>query len=79
MAINYFNFGSSSTRFNLHAVSTQRRRIPSTLKPRDLVEHQLEPNLPHLLIDKNRFKQVLVSLIKQNCETIDELKTDQQD
>ena len=38
------------------------------------IRRELEPNLPDLLIDKNRFMQVLVNLIKNSYEAIDELK-----
>ena len=42
------------------------------------VRRELEPNLSHLLIDKNRFMQVLVNLIKNSYEAIDELKDDRE-
>ena len=42
------------------------------------VRRELEPKLSHLLIDKNRFMQVLVNLIKNSYEAIDELKDDRE-
>jgi PAS domain S-box-containing protein len=47
----------------------------SALEKRDIrVRRELDPNLSDLLIDKNRFMQVLVNLIKNSYEAIDELK-----
>ena len=42
------------------------------------VRRELDPNLSDLLIDKNRFMQVLVNLIKNSYEAIDELKDDRE-
>jgi PAS domain S-box-containing protein len=42
------------------------------------VRRELDPDLPQLLIDKNRFMQVLVNLIKNSYEAIDEVKDDRE-
>jgi len=51
----------------------------SALEKRNIrVRREFDPNLSDLLIDKNRFMQVLVNLIKNSYESIDEVKADQQ-
>ena len=42
------------------------------------VRRELDPNLSQLLIDKNRFMQVLVNLIKNSYEAIDEVTEDRE-
>jgi len=42
------------------------------------VRRELDPNLSQLLIDKNRFMQVLVNLIKNSYEAIDEVTDDRE-
>ncbi len=56
-----------------------KARQAGALEKRNIsVRQELDPNLSDLLIDKNRFMQVLVNLIKNGYEAIDELKADQQ-
>jgi len=54
------------------------RMQAGAFEKRDIrVTLDLAADLPDLLIDKNRFMQVLVNLIKNGYEAIDEVKTDQ--
>jgi len=54
------------------------RMQAGAFEKRDIrVTRDLASDLPDLLIDKNRFMQVLVNLIKNGYEAIDEVKTDQ--
>ena len=51
-----------------------RMQVGALEKRNIQVRRELDPNLSDLLIDKNRFMQVLVNLIKNSYEAIDELK-----
>jgi PAS domain S-box-containing protein len=50
-----------------------RMQIGSLEKRQIIVKRELNPNIPSLLIDKNRLMQVIVNFIKNSYEAIDDL------
>ena len=51
-----------------------RMQMGALEKRKIALNHELDPNIPKLLIDKNRFMQVLVNIITNSYEAIAELK-----
>ncbi len=47
----------------LQAAAIEKRKIT--------VQRELEPDLPRILIEKNRLMQVILNLIKNSCEALD--------